>query len=274
MSEVEQVEQHVRKVQLVYEKEKLIDMIENTVEAFDEAVRTLRQERFKLDADLKMTDLRMLVLFQELRLLKEFEKRDNALVKKLDDKRLEKSDIVLKIAECRDKIAARKAEIDKLNPKQVLAEFLQLVPETNKFHEQLLKIFKKKIKRQKKKAVNEGEDGDQESGSEEDSDEDMSDLDEEEEEEEEDFCPPGCEPALFEQVCELREKRLDTEETLAEFQKAADTLKKDQEALTKKEKLIDQALKQTDEEIQTFQSFKQQKVCFSPVGPLCVGNAV
>jgi len=274
LSEVEQVEQHVRKVQLVYEKEKLIDMIENTVEAFDEAVRTLRQERFKLDADLKMTDLRMLVLFQELRLLKEFEKRDNALVKKLDDKRLEKSDIVLKIAECRDKIAARKAEIDKLNPKQVLAEFLQLVPETNKFHEQLLKIFKKKIKRQKKKAVNEGEDGDQESGSEEDSDEDMSDLDEEEEEEEEDFCPPGCEPALFEQVCELREKRLDTEETLAEFQKAADTLKKDQEALTKKEKLIDQALKQTDEEIQTFQSFKQQKVCFSPVGPLCVGNAV
>jgi exonuclease VII small subunit len=98
----------------------------------------------------------------------------------------------------------------------------------------------------------------------EESDEDMSDLDEEEEEEEEDFCPPGCEPALFEQVCELREKRLDTEETLAEFQKAADTLKKDQEALTKKEKLIDQALKQTDGEIQTFQSFKQQKVWSSP----------
>ena len=66
-----------------------------------------------------MTDLRMLVLFQELRLLKEFEKRDNALVKKLDDKREEKSDIVLKIADCRDKIASRKVEIEKLNPKQV-----------------------------------------------------------------------------------------------------------------------------------------------------------
>ena len=35
----------------------------------------------------------------------------------------------------------------------------------------------------------------------EDEDEDMSDLDEEEEEEEEEeFCPPGCDPALFEQV--------------------------------------------------------------------------
>ena len=43
MSEVEKVEAHVRKVQLEYEKDKLMDMIEHTVEAFDEAVRTLRQ---------------------------------------------------------------------------------------------------------------------------------------------------------------------------------------------------------------------------------------
>ena len=84
----------------------------------------------------------------------------------------------------------------------MLAELVQLVPETNKFHEQLLKIFKKKIKRQKKKAANEGDDEEEGSDEEEDDDdEDMSDLDEEEEEEEEDFCPPGCEPALFEQVC-------------------------------------------------------------------------
>ena len=46
-----------------------------------------------------------------------------------------------------------------------MGEFTQLVPETNKFYEPLLKIFKKKIKRQKKKAVTEGEDD--EEGSEE-----------------------------------------------------------------------------------------------------------
>ena len=106
----------------------------------------------------------------------------------------------------------------------------------------------------------EGEEGADGSEDEEEEEEDMSDLDEEEEEEEEDFCPPGCEPALFEQVCELREKRLDQEEMLADFQKAADALKREQEALTKKEKIIDQALKQTDEEIQQFQTFKQQKL--------------
>ncbi|KAJ1483700.1 hypothetical protein T484DRAFT_1949413 [Baffinella frigidus] len=168
----------------------------------------------------------------------------------------------MRISECQGKLAGRKAEIDKLNPRQVLGEFNQLVPETNKFHEQLLKIFKKKIKRQRKKAVKEGEeeDEDEDEGSE-DEDEDMSDLDEEEEEEEEEeFCPPGCDPALFEQVCELREKRLDQEEMLSEFQKAVDLLKKENEALQKKDKIIDAALKQTEAEIQTFQTFKQQRL--------------
>ena len=261
-SELEKHVYAVQRVQLQYEKERLLEKTEQTVAAFDEAVRNLRRERFKLDADLKMTDLRMLVLMQELRLLKEFEKRDNALVAKLDGKREEKADVVARIAECQEKLAGRKAEIDKLNPRQVLAEFQQLVPESNKFSEQLLKIFKKKIKRQRKKAVkeDEDEDEDEEEGSE-DEDEDLSDLDEEEEEdEEEEFCPPGCDPALFEQVCELREKRLDQEEMLAEFQKAVDALKKEHEALQKKEKIVDAALKQTDGEIQTFQTFKQQKL--------------
>mmetsp|Transcript_35408 Transcript_35408/g.86233 ORF Transcript_35408/g.86233 Transcript_35408/m.86233 type:complete len:323 (-) Transcript_35408:76-1044(-) len=88
----------------------------------------------------------------------------------------------------------------------------------------------------------------------------MSDLDEEEEEEEEEFCPPGCDPALYEQVCELREKRLDQEEVLGEFQKAVEALKKDKESLVKKDKVMDAALKQTEAEIQQFQTFKQQRL--------------
>ena len=36
----------------------------------------MSSEKLKLEADLKTTDLRKLVLFQELALLKEFEKKD------------------------------------------------------------------------------------------------------------------------------------------------------------------------------------------------------
>ncbi len=48
------------------------------------------------------------------------------------------------------------------------------------------------------------------------------------------------------QVCELREKRLDQEEVLAEFQKAVEALKREKESLVKKDKVMDSALKQTE----------------------------
>jgi hypothetical protein len=46
------------------------------------------------------------------------------------------------------------------------------------------------------------------------------------------------------QVCELREKRLDQEEVVGEMTRAVEALKRDKEALAKKEKIIDGALKQ------------------------------
>ena len=67
------------------------------VASFDLALEELRAERFKLEADLKTTDLRKLVLVQELALLKEFEKNDIALASRLERKHAEKSEIVSKV---------------------------------------------------------------------------------------------------------------------------------------------------------------------------------
>ena len=64
----------------------------------------------------------------------------------------------------------------------------------------------------------------------------------------------------YEQVCELREKRLDQEDVLADLQKAVEALKKDHEALVKKERVIDAALNASESEIREFQSHKQQEL--------------
>jgi hypothetical protein len=80
------------------------------------------------------------------------------------------------------------------------------------------------------------------------------------EEEEEESCPPGCDPALYDKVCELREKRLEQEEVYADFQKGVEALKKENDTLIKKEKLIDKALKDTEADIQAFQTEKQGKL--------------
>lgn len=55
-------------------------------------------------------------------------------------------------------------------------------------------------------------------------------------------CPPGCDPALYDAVVELRERRLDEEEAGAEVSKALEDLGKDRALLVKKVKLVDVSL--------------------------------
>ncbi|KAJ3110144.1 Cilia- and flagella-associated protein 44 [Phlyctochytrium bullatum] len=73
-------------------------------------------------------------------------------------------------------------------------------------------------------------------------------------------CPADCDPTIFANVKELRERKLDQEDILAEIQKAIETLKKENDGFIKKEKIIDMALKNTEAEIQDFQTQKQQKL--------------
>ena len=250
-------EEALRRAKLEHERSRLVEKRRRAVTSFNGALEELRGERLKLEADLKTTDLRKLVLVQELRLLKEFEKNDIALATRLEKKHGEKSEIVAKVAECQERLAVKKVEIERLleKDKLIMAEMTQALGEGNKYSEVLLTLFKKKVKRMK---AHDGDDDDEEDEDEEDEEEEF-DSDEEEEEEEE-VCPPGCDPALYEKVCELREKRLEQEELYAEFQKSVEGLKKENDALIRKEKVIDKALKDTEADIQAFQTDKQGKL--------------
>ena len=250
-------EEALRRAKLEHERSRLVEKRRRAVTSFNGALEELRGERLKLEADLKTTDLRKLVLVQELRLLKEFEKNDIALATRLEKKHGEKSEIVAKVAECQERLAVKKVEIERLldKDKLIMAEMTQALGEGNKYSEVLLTLFKKKVKRLK---AHDGDDDDEEDEDEEDEEEEF-DSDEEEEEEEE-VCPPGCDPALYEKVCELREKRLEQEELYAEFQKSVEGLKKENDALIRKEKVIDKALKDTEADIQAFQTDKQGKL--------------
>lgn len=58
---------------------------------------------------------------------------------------------------------------------------------------------------------------------------------------------------LWFKVCQLRERRLDLEEELAEEKKTSETLKKEYDALVKKAKIIDSALKTAEADLEAFQ---------------------
>lgn len=73
-------------------------------------------------------------------------------------------------------------------------------------------------------------------------------------------CPEGCDRMLYDSVLGLRERRLDLEDFMGDYQKAIDVIKKDYETLLKKDRNLVVALRSAERDIQTFQAQKQRKL--------------
>ncbi|CAH1796965.1 unnamed protein product [Owenia fusiformis] len=254
-----------QEIRNLYERDRMMSQINELLENFDAELRLLRHDKFRLDVDLKNADLRHVTLFEELILLKEFEKRENLLTEKQDNKEQEKIDMQVKIMEVQQKLDMKRRDIEKLQEKERMlhSTFLMSLGENNKFGDYLTKVFKKRIKRSKKKDT-EGDGSDEDSDDDSDDESDWSESDEESDSEaggfDLDVCPPGCDQTLYDNTCALREKRLDIEEALAEEKKNNEALKKESEALQKKAKVIDGALKNALGELEAFQLEKQRKL--------------
>ncbi|KAI8619969.1 hypothetical protein BC830DRAFT_1059801, partial [Chytriomyces sp. MP71] len=251
---------------LLHGKSTSTQKLENYVKTFDQSVQALMHERVALEGDVKIVDMKLLLLYREWTHLKEFEKHDNYLAEKLQLKQAEKTDIADKIKECQEKLNAKKAEIEAIisQEKDLQDEFHRTLGDNNKYEEILTKVFRKKIKRVKKKVRTgdeEDEDEEEEEEEEEDEDEDFDDEDDENNEDENiEACPPDLDKHIWDTVLELREKKLDLEEFLVEIQKAIEGFKKENDSLIKKEKIIDLNLRATESEIQDFQTQKQRKL--------------
>ena len=99
MSEFERSMQAFQRKKLEHLRSKLTDEVSEMAEAFDEALSALRREKFRLEADIKAAEMRQLVHYQELVLLRDFDKREGILVQKRQVKLDDKNDIVDKIGE-------------------------------------------------------------------------------------------------------------------------------------------------------------------------------
>ena len=93
------------------------------------------------------------------------------------------------------KLEMKKEEIEKLQEqeKTLLSTFSSMIGENNKFEGFLTRVFKKKIKRAKKK--DESRDGSDDDSDDDDSDEEFSSSEESNSDEEtldDSICPPGC----------------------------------------------------------------------------------
>ncbi|KAI5948508.1 Cilia- and flagella-associated protein 44 [Manis javanica] len=250
----------------LYMQQYLISRIKELIVTFDAELRLLRHQKLKLDTQMKLSDLHHVTLFQEMLLLKNFEKQENILQKRVNLLDEEQQDLQWRINETLKEMEEKKHEIAKLQDqeKALYTGFQAALGENNKFASFLMKVLKKKIKRVKKKEVKGDGDGDEESD---DSSEEESSLESGEDEsgtEEEVFddsaCPENCDVGLFELALQLREKRLDIEEALVEEKKILDNLKKEYDALSKKVKVVATNLDAAEEALEAYQREKQQRL--------------
>ncbi|KAF4656737.1 Cilia- and flagella-associated protein 44 [Perkinsus chesapeaki] len=236
-------------------RDNIIYRIKDIVERFDRKVIDMGNERVKLYSDIKMGEIRLITLYEELSLLVNLEDADGALYRKLDKSIEEMTTVMDCIKECQISLLNKRREIEKWGVEEdnLQNEFNIIItenPGSETFTSALTKIYRRKVKRPKKRTEEEGKDGDDDSF---DSDLDSDRCDAEvnaeevEEEAEEDVCPTGCSETVFKSVIELRNKRLDMEEALNDIQKAVEEIKKEHLRLLQKEKSLDKEQLQAEE---------------------------
>ncbi|XP_051006513.1 cilia- and flagella-associated protein 44, partial [Acomys russatus] len=253
-------------VKHLYMQQYLCNRIKELMVTFDAELHLLRHQKLKLDTKMKLSDLHHVTLFQEMLLLKNFEKQENILQERVNSLDKEEQDMQWKINETLKEMEEKKNEIAKLQEqeKALYAGFQAALGENNKFANFLMKVLKKKIKRAKKKEV-EG-DAEEDEESEESSEEESSlESDEDASGSEDDvfddsICPTNCDANLFELALQLREKRLDIEEALVEEKKIVDNLKKECDTISKKVKVVGTNLNAAEEALEAYQREKQQRL--------------
>eukprot|EP01029_Cantina_marsupialis_P010013 TRINITY_DN2297_c1_g1_i1.p1 TRINITY_DN2297_c1_g1~~TRINITY_DN2297_c1_g1_i1.p1 ORF type:complete len:1707 (+),score=573.01 TRINITY_DN2297_c1_g1_i1:171-5291(+) len=221
---------------------------------FDRELQDLEYERLQIENFLKSAEMKKLSLEKELELLLGFEKKDNMLATKLNKCSRDQQQAQKAMEQYKASLTTEQANLKTLEVEEsdILETFDGFVSTDSPFKDALWKIFKRKIKRNKN--TNGDEDSDEESD---ESDFDDSDWESDDEDEEGEVCPIGCQETLYDQILELREKRLDVEEKRTAQEKKIDDLRKSIERQTNRLKSIDRDLKATEVSVQALRAEKQ-----------------
>jgi hypothetical protein len=249
-----------KNIRIDFEKKQLIDSIKEKIIMFDSELKILRHERNRVSVLIKNAYLRNVTIYEEFMLLRDFEKTENDLEIRLSIKKDEHVEFQVKLNDLQLKIEHKRKDIEKIDEhlRQLLQNLSQIIHDETKYSEFLTKVYKRKIKRRKKVDGEEEDESDEESDESDDDDEDLENEDENSEGEGKeqldlDICPSDLKQDLYDQICHLRDKRLDFEEVQAEEKKNLEQLRKDLDGMTKKAKITENSLKQAQQELENFQ---------------------
>eukprot|EP00117_Sycon_ciliatum_P043144 scpid6537/ scgid31278/ WD repeat-containing protein 52 len=265
LSQLQLEEMEEQNMRIVEERDVAVRDLTESYRVFDRDVGTLQHRKLHLDNCIKQAELGYIITYEEFQLLKDFETREHALTQKLDTRTQENLDMQEKVADVEMRYLEKKDRVEDLldDEKQFLEQFQDLVPDSNKHYEHMLKVFKKKLKRDQEKKIKDGAEDDDLDEDDDEDDEDTDDddeLDEDEEEIDDTVCPPGFAQETFEAIYSLRLDRAAVEEAIVEEKKQSEVLRKELETLRKKAKITEGQVKTSKADIDAFQREKQAKI--------------
>lgn len=201
----------IKQIELIYEKDMKKKEIDDIINAFDDEIKEMQKEKYRLESDLKNAEMKLILFFEELIFLKSMEEKDVSLTKRLAACRQEKGQILKEINEISRKLKDKKKEIDdiKTREEELMLQFHELCPERSDKYEDIRKFFEKIIKRKRRVDKPEKGDGEEDDDEEEEADEDEAEDEEDEDEDENTIAGLPPEEYKIEDIEKLRETRLD-----------------------------------------------------------------
>ncbi|NXO15161.1 CFA44 protein, partial [Oriolus oriolus] len=254
------------KIKNLYLQETLIKKINTLVINFDAELRLLRHKKLKMDRQMKSADLRCITCCDELIILKKLEVHENLLEEQICALISEQEDIQSKLNSYLAQMEDRKCEIVMLQEREkaLYASFEASLGENNEFADFLTDILKKEVEFVLKKEVGREADEENENKQKDGGKPDLKTDEENRGSEDVAFdgsvCPEGCSEDLFLNTIQLQQQRIRIEKALEEEKKAAADLKKEYNALAKKEKEVRSSLDTTNRELEAFQWEKLQRL--------------
>jgi len=87
----------VERIKFQYEKSQIEKELKDKIEGFDEEITEMQKEKYRLESDLKNAEMKLVLFYEELILLKSMEAREQELTDKLAGCRYAKGEILSKI---------------------------------------------------------------------------------------------------------------------------------------------------------------------------------
>jgi len=150
-------QEKIRQIELLYEKDTLVSELNKEISDFDNEIETLQHMKLKLESDKKYGEMKLIMGYESLCMLKGLVDRDTELTERLGKCKQEKIAIAKQFNEIAQKMKDKEMVMNNLKEEkdQIMARFDELIPLNHKDREEMYSFFMRKIRRKAKPAEEE-----------------------------------------------------------------------------------------------------------------------